>query len=86
MAEKKVIVQNKTGLHARPAALFVQKANQFKSDVSIVKGTKDVNAKSIIGVMSLGAGQGSEISIKAKGEDARQAVDALAELLDSLTD
>lgn len=86
MAEKKVIVQNKTGLHARPAALFVQKANQFMSDVSIVKGTTDVNAKSIMGVMSLGAGQGSEILIKAKGEDAPQAVDALAELLDSLTD
>ncbi len=86
MAEKKVIVRNKTGLHARPAALFVQKANQFKSDISIVKGTQDVNAKSIMGVMSLGASQGSEILIKAKGEDAQQAVNALAKLLDSLTD
>ena len=86
MEEKKVIVHNKTGLHARPAALFVQKANQFKSDISIVKGAKDVNAKSIMGVMSLGVCQGSEISIKAKGEDAQQAVAALAKLLDSLTD
>lgn len=86
MAEKKVIVHNKTGLHARPAALFVQKANQFKSDISIVKETKNVNAKSIMGVMSLGASQGSEILIKAKGEDAQQAVNDLAKFLDSLID
>jgi len=86
MAERKVTVQNKTGLHARPAALFVQKANQFKSDIHIVKDTKDVSAKSIMGVMSLGVGQGIEILIKADGDDAQQAVDALAELVESLTD
>lgn len=86
MAEKKVLIQNKTGLHARPAALFVQKASQFSSDVSIVLGAKEVNAKSIMGVMSLGAGQGSEILIKAQGADAQQAVDALTELIDSLSE
>lgn len=84
MAEKKVVIENKTGLHARPAALFVQKASQFSSDLSITLGTKEVNAKSIMGVMSLGAGPGSEILIKASGEDAQQAVDALAELIASL--
>lgn len=84
MAEKKVVIENKTGLHARPAALFVQKASQFSSDLSITQGTKEVNAKSIMGVMSLGAGPGSEILIKASGEDAQQAVDALAELIASL--
>lgn len=86
MAEKKVVLKNKTGLHARPAALFVQKAGQFTSDVSITLGSKEVNAKSIMGVMSLGAGPGSEIIIKAEGEDAQQAVDALAELIASFTE
>ncbi|MGI6366029.1 MAG: HPr family phosphocarrier protein [Bacillota bacterium] len=86
MVERKVTVQNKTGLHARPAALFVQKANQFKSDIHIVKDSKDVSAKSIMGVMSLGAGQGTEILIRAEGEDAQQAVDALVELIESLSE
>jgi len=86
LAEKKVVLKNKTGLHARPAALFVQKAGQFTSDVSITLGSKEVNAKSIMGVMSLGAGPGSEIIIKAEGEDAQQAVDALAELIASFTE
>lgn len=86
MVERKVTVQNKTGLHARPAALFVQKANQFKSDIHIVKDSKDVSAKSIMGVMSLGVAQGTEILIRAQGEDAQQAVDALVELIESLTE
>jgi len=86
MAERNVTVINKTGLHARPAALFVQKANQFTSDIRIVKGSKEVSAKSIMGVMSLGVGQGTEILLKAEGPDALQAVDALAELVESLTD
>lgn len=86
MVERKVTVQNKTGLHARPAALFVQKANQFKSDIHIIKDSKDISAKSIMGVMSLGVGQGTEILITAQGEDAQQAVDALVELIESLTE
>lgn len=86
MAERKVTVQNKTGLHARPAALFVQKANQFKSTIHIVKGSKEINAKSIMGVMSLGVSQGTEILIKAEGEDAQQAVDALVQLTESLSE
>lgn len=86
MAENAVIIHNKTGLHARPAALFVQKASQFSSDITVVLGAKVVNAKSIMGVMSLGAGQGSEILIKAMGEDAQQAVDALTELIDSFSE
>lgn len=86
MAEIKVTVKNKTGLHARPAALFVQKANQFKSEITIAKGDREISAKSIMGVMSLGVGQGSEILIKAEGEDAQQALDALAELVNTLTE
>lgn len=83
MIEKRIIIGNKTGLHARPAALFVQKANQFKSIISLVKGDRNANAKSILGVMSLGAGQGSVIDIKAEGDDALQAVDALISLVAS---
>ena len=86
MAERKVTVQNKTGLHARPAALFVQKANQFKSEIHIIKDSKEINAKSIMGVMSLGVGQGTVILIRADGEDAQQAVDALGELVESLSE
>lgn len=86
MAERKVTVTNKTGLHARPAALFVQKANQFSSDIRIVKGEKEISAKSIMGVMSLGVSQGTEILLKADGADAQEAVDALAELVGALTD
>ncbi len=86
MAERKVTVQNKTGLHARPAALFVQKANQFKSEIHIIKDSKEINAKSIMGVMSLGVGQGTVILIRADGEDAQQAVDALVELVESLSE
>jgi len=86
MVEVNITVQNKNGLHARPAALFVQKANQFSSDIIIVKGNKEVSGKSIMGVISLGAGRGSEILIKAVGEDAQQAVDALIELLGTMND
>lgn len=86
MIEKRVTIQNKTGLHARPATLFVHKANLFKSDISVVKDLREVNAKSIIGIMSLGAGKGEEILIKAKGEDAQVAVNSLAELLGSFSE
>ena len=86
MVEKKVIVQNKTGLHARPAALFVQKASQFSSDINLVKGEKEISAKSIMGVMSLAVGQGTEIIIKAEGDDAQQAIDALVELIETMKD
>jgi phosphocarrier protein len=86
LVEKKVIVQNKTGLHARPAALFVQKASQFSSDINLVKGEKEISAKSIMGVMSLAVGQGTEIIIKAEGDDAQQAIDALVELIETMKD
>lgn len=83
MVEKTVEITNKTGLHARPAAQFVEKASKFKSEITIEKDGKQVDAKSIIGVLGLGAGQGSQIKITAEGEDEQQAVDALVELLNS---
>ncbi|SFI62913.1 HPr family phosphocarrier protein [Thermoflavimicrobium dichotomicum] len=81
MVEKKVIVNLEAGLHARPAAAFVQKANQFSSQVFVAKGNKKVNAKSIMGVMSLAASKGTEIVISAEGPDAEEAVNALAEIV-----
>ena len=79
-------IKNSIGLHARPAAIFVKKANEFISDIKILKEDKEANAKSIINVMSLGATQGSELSIQAKGEDESEALDALTKLLDSFVD
>ncbi len=78
---KKMIVENKSGLHARPAALFVQTANRFDADISVIKGKQEVNGKSIMGIMMLAAGKGSHIYIQADGEDAQEAVDELEGLL-----
>lgn len=83
MYEKTVTVKNKTGLHARPAAMFVQSSGKFASEIWIEKEGKKVNAKSIMGVMSLGVSQGTEIKIIAEGEDEREAVEKLSELINS---
>ncbi|MGA8942725.1 MAG: HPr family phosphocarrier protein [Thermoactinomyces sp.] len=81
MAERKVVVQLETGLHARPAALFVQEANKFSSEIFVIKGNKKVNAKSIMGIMSLAVSRGTEITIVAEGADAEQAVDKLSNMV-----
>ena len=72
---------NKVGLHARPAALFVQTAKKFKSNIMVKKDDKEVDAKSILGVLSLGAECGSVITIKVNGEDADEALKALVKLI-----
>lgn len=76
--EKKVTVQNESGLHARPASLFVKEASRFQSEIMVLFEDKEVQAKSILGVMSLGAKQGSSIVLKARGVDAPAAVEKLA--------
>lgn len=81
MARRPVIVKLKTGLHARPAALFVQEANRFSSEIFVEKDAKKVNAKSIMGIMSLAIGSGTEVYISAEGPDAEKAVEALAEFV-----
>lgn len=81
--EKTLVIKNATGLHARPAGMFVKKASEFTSTVEIIAKGKTVNAKSIMGIMSLGLGQGQEIVIKADGADQEAAVEALAELIES---
>ena len=79
--KRKVKVKNKQGLHARPAAIFVQIANKFDSDIVVQKDSEKVNGKSIMGIMMLAAEYGSAVYITASGEDAHEAMDALEALL-----
>ncbi|MFI3209866.1 MAG: HPr family phosphocarrier protein [Peptostreptococcaceae bacterium] len=81
--EKNVSIKNASGLHARPAGMFVKKAAEFKSTVEIIAKGKTVNAKSIMGVMSLGLAQNDELTIVANGEDQEAAVNALVELVEN---
>lgn len=78
MVEKQVEVLLKTGLQARPAALFVQEANRFTSEVFLEKNGKKVNAKSIMGLMSLAINSGAMITLFAEGSDEQEAIEALA--------
>ncbi|QOR66184.1 HPr family phosphocarrier protein [Cytobacillus suaedae] len=78
MVEKQVEVLLKTGLQARPAALFVQEANKYSSDIFLEKDGKKVNAKSIMGLMSLAVGSGATITLAAEGNDEADALEALA--------
>lgn len=80
--ERTVQIQNRFGLHARPAAEFVKLANQFRADLWVRKGDLEVNAKSIMGVMMLAAEFGSEITIRALGDDAPDALTELCGLVD----
>ncbi|WML51842.1 phosphocarrier protein HPr [Neobacillus sp. PS3-12] len=81
MAEKQFKVISDTGIHARPATLLVQTASRFNSDINLEYKGKKVNLKSIMGVMSLGIGQGAEIKISAEGSDADDAIASLTETL-----
>ena len=80
--EKELVINNKLGLHARPAALFVQTANQFKSDIEVQKEDQTVNGKSIMGIMTLAAGAGTPITVRATGEDAQAAIDEITKLVE----
>jgi len=79
----RVEIKNRQGLHARPAGYLVKEAARFKSDVFVSKNGLEVNAKSIMGVMMLAAEVGSEITIRAEGPDAEEALAALVALVDS---
>lgn len=81
MAEKQYKVTAETGIHARPATLLVQTASKFDSDINLEYKGKKVNLKSIMGVMSLGIGQGAEIKITAEGSDAEEALRSLDETM-----
>lgn len=79
--EKELIIGNKLGLHARPAANFVQVANKFTSDITVIKNEIRANGKSIMEILTLEANQGSKIKIVVFGEDAKEAVDELEKIL-----
>ena len=81
--KKDVLVQNQVGLHARPATFFIQKANEFKSSLWVEKDERRVNAKSLLGVLSLGIVGGTSIDIIADGSDEQEAVDSLVALVES---
>mgnify|MGYP005770615557 FL=1 len=83
MYMKEVVVQNQVGLHARPATFFIQKANEFKSSIWVESEDKRVNAKSLLGVLSLGITKGLNITIIAEGPDEEDAVSSLVELISS---
>lgn len=82
MIEKTVTVQLKPGLQARQAALFVQEANRFEADIFLMREERQVNAKSIMGVMSLAIGKGTTVTLRADGNDEEKALDALIRLVE----
>lgn len=81
MFMKETVVNNQVGLHARPATFFIQKANEFKSSIWVEKDERRVNAKSLLGVLSLGIVKGTTITLIADGSDEKEAVAALVDLV-----
>lgn len=79
--ERKITIQNETGIHARPAGLIVKEAAKFKSSITIEKDGKEYNAKSIMSLMAMAAAKGEEITIKANGEDEQEALSAIADFI-----
>jgi phosphocarrier protein HPr len=83
MTEKEVTVRNRAGIHARPAALIVQTASQFSSHIEFRQEHETINAKSIMGIITLGAGYNAAITISADGDDEEEAVESLARLFEN---
>ena len=84
MYTREITVKNEVGLHARPATYFIQTANEFKSGIWVEKEERRVNAKSLLGVLSLGIMKDTTVTLIADGSDEKEAVDALAELIENL--
>ena len=83
MYSREVTVKNQVGLHARPATYFIQKANEFKSTIWVEKDERQVSAKSLLGVLSMGIVRGTTITLKADGTDEEASVNALVDLINS---
>ena len=81
MITKEAVINNQVGLHARPATFFIQKANEFKSSIWVEVEDRKINAKSLLGVLSMGITKGTRVSIIAEGPDEEEAVKALTEML-----
>jgi phosphocarrier protein HPr len=82
MKEQAVVIKNRAGIHARPAALIVQTAGKFQSNILFIRENEEINAKSIMGIITLGAAYNTEILIRATGPDETAAVDALVQLFE----
>ncbi len=83
MKHKEIVIKNKTGLHARPAADFVKAAYNFKSDITVLKGKIEINGKSIMGILTLAATYNTKLILKADGEDEDKAIEVLSKILES---
>ena len=83
MISRNVTIRNNVGLHARPATFFIQKANSFQSSIWVEKEDRRVNAKSLLGVLSLGITKGMTVTLIADGNDENEALDGLCELIDT---
>ena len=83
MIQREVTITNSSGLHARPATFFIQKANTYRSSVWVVKDDRKVSAKSLLGVLSIGIAKGMTITLIADGQDEAAAIDGLIELINS---
>ncbi|WDV46754.1 HPr family phosphocarrier protein [Clostridiaceae bacterium M8S5] len=83
MYKVEVVLKNETGLHARPASMFTKEASKYEADVKIVKAGKEYNAKSIMGILSMGAVKGDVITIIGEGKEEKEVVEALKKLVDS---
>jgi phosphocarrier protein HPr len=83
MEEREVVIRNRAGIHARPAALIVQTANKFDSQISFEKDSDRINGKSIMGIITLGAGYNTKLKVIAEGNDEKNAVAAIVELFEN---
>ena len=83
MISRNITIKNSVGLHARPATFFIQKANSYRSSIWIEKDDRKVNAKSLLGVLSLGIAKGMTVTLIADGQDENAAISGLVELIDS---
>ncbi len=83
MLSQRITVKNRSGIHARPASLFINTASSFKSNITVIKNGKSGNAKSLLSLLALGINKDSEILIGAEGEDEKEAVSALTQLVES---
>lgn len=84
MIEKNVTIKNEIGLHARPASIFIQEAIKYSSHIEVVKDERVYNGKSIMSILSMSAGKGTEITIRAQGQDEKEAVNSLVFLVNNL--
>ncbi|WP_139906191.1 HPr family phosphocarrier protein [Clostridium thermarum] len=83
MEAKNVVIQNKLGMHARPAQIFAKEAAQFSSKITITKGERKASGKSVINIIALGLVKGTEITVSAEGDDEKEAVKTLVDLINS---